>query len=75
MQAFMGSLVGHGSTKSAFFITSSFSIPTMDYVCPQRQRATLIDRSTLADLMTEQGLRVSRAVELNNIDLNCFEPD
>ena len=76
IQAFVGSLVGHGSNKGVFVTTSSFSAPAMDFVHHLSQRVILIDGATLADLMIEHGVgvRVSRAVEIKKLDLDFFDP-
>ncbi|GBQ22903.1 restriction endonuclease [Gluconacetobacter sacchari DSM 12717] len=76
IQAFVGSLVGHGSNKGVFVTTSSFSAPAMDFVRHLSQRVILIDGAALADLMIEHGVgvRVSRAIEIKRVDLDFFDP-
>jgi len=76
IQAFVGSLVGHGSNKGVFVTTSSFSVPAMDFVRHLSQRVILIDGAALADLMIEYGVgvRVSRAIEIKRVDLDFFDP-
>lgn len=76
VQAFVGTLVGHGSHKGVFVTTSSFSAPAMEFVRHLSQRVILIDGATLADLMIEHGVgvRVSRTVEIKRIDLDFFDP-
>lgn len=75
VQAFVGSLVGHGSNKGVFVTTSSFSAPAMDFVRHLSQRVILIDGAALADLMIEHGVgvRVSRAIEIKRVDLDFFD--
>lgn len=51
IQAFVGSLVEHESSKGVFVNTSSFSTPAMVSVCHLSQRVILLDGITLADLM------------------------
>ncbi|WP_349291997.1 restriction endonuclease [Gluconobacter sp. Dm-74] len=69
IQAFVGSLVGHGSSKGVFVTTSSFSTPAVEFVRHLSQRVILIDGAALADLMIEHGVgvRVSRAVWISSI--------
>ena len=76
IQAFVGSLVGHGSSKGVFVTTSSFSTPAVEFVRHLSQRVILIDGAALADLMIEHGVgvRVSRAVEIKKVDLDFFDP-
>lgn len=75
VQAFVGTLVGHGSHKGVFVTTSSFSAPAMDFVRHLSQRVILIDGAALADLMIEHGVgvRVSRAIEIKRVDLDFFD--
>lgn len=75
IQAFVGSLVGHGSSKGVFVTTSSFSTPAIDFVRHLSQRVILIDGVALADLMIEHGVgvRVSRAIEIKRVDLDFFD--
>ncbi|KXV23538.1 restriction endonuclease [Gluconobacter japonicus] len=75
VQAFVGSLVGHGAQKGVFVTTSSFSSPAMEYVKHLPQRIILLDGSGLANLMVEYnvGVRTSRQVLIKRIDLDFFD--
>lgn len=74
VQAFVGSLVGHGATKGVFVTTSAFSSHARDYVKHLAQRVILIDGERLTDLMIEHGVgvRVSRRVEFKRLDEDFF---
>lgn len=77
VQSFVGSLVGHGSSKGVFVTTSSFSNPAREYVYHLSQRVILIDGIMLADLMIEHnvGIRTSRSIAIKRIDLDYFDPN
>ncbi|MFT9359652.1 restriction endonuclease [Acetobacter okinawensis] len=51
IQAFVGSLMEHGSSKGVFVNTSSFSTQAMVSVCHLSQRVILLGGITLADLI------------------------
>ncbi|MBS1057971.1 restriction endonuclease [Gluconobacter kondonii] len=74
VQAFVGSLVGHGATKGVFVTTSTFSSQARDYVKHLAQRVILIDGERLTDLMIEYGVgvRVSRKIEFKRLDEDFF---
>lgn len=74
VQAFVGSLVGHGATKGVFVTTSTFSSQARDYVKRLSQRVILIDGERLTDLMIEHGVgvRVSRRIEFKRLDEDFF---
>lgn len=74
VQAFVGSLVGHGATKGVFVTTSTFSSKARDYVKRLPQRVVLIDGELLTDLMIEYdvGVRVSRNIEFKRLDEDFF---
>lgn len=74
VQAFVGSLVGHGATKGVFVTTSVFSSHARDYVKHLSQRVILIDGERLADLMIEHdvGVRSSRRIEFKRLDEDFF---
>jgi restriction system protein len=67
VQAFVGSLVGHGANKGVFVTTSSFSIQAIEFAdrLPHPQRVILIDGKKLTDLMIEHnvGLRSVQQVD------------
>ncbi|HTO42018.1 MAG TPA: restriction endonuclease, partial [Rhizomicrobium sp.] len=74
VQAFVGSLVGHGASKGVFVTTSTFSSQARDYVKHLTQRVILIDGERLTDLMIEHGVgvRVSRKIEFKRLDEDFF---
>ncbi|MBS0982788.1 restriction endonuclease [Gluconobacter cerinus] len=77
VQAFVGSLVGHGATKGVFVTTSTFSSQARDYVKHLAQRVILIDGERLTDLMIEYGVgvRVSRRIEFKRLDEDFFSEE
>lgn len=77
VQAFVGSLVGHGATKGVFVTTSTFSNHARDYVKHLTQRVILIDGERLTDLMIEYGVgvRVSRKIEFKRVDEDFFSEE
>lgn len=77
VQAFVGSLVGHGATKGVFVTTSTFSSQARDYVKHLAQRVILIDGERLTDLMIEYGVgvRVSRKIEFKRLDEDFFSEE
>lgn len=77
VQAFVGSLVGHGATKGVFVTTSTFSGQARDYVKHLAQRVILIDGERLTDLMIEYGVgvRVSRRIEFKRLDEDFFSDE
>ncbi|WP_249403221.1 restriction endonuclease [Sphingomonas sp. CFBP 8765] len=77
VQAFVGSLVGHGATKGVFVTTSTFSSQARNYVEHLAQRVILIDGNRLTGLMIEYGVgvRVSRRIEFKRIDEDFFAED
>jgi len=74
VQAFVGSLVGHGATKGVFVTTSSFSAQARDYVRHLNQRVILIDGDRLTDLMIEYGVgvRINRQIAFKRVDEDFF---
>lgn len=80
MQAFVGSLVGHGANKGVFVTTSTstststFSSQARNYVKHLAQRVILIGGDRLTDLMIEYGVgvRVSRKIEIKRLDEDFF---
>lgn len=77
VQAFVGSLVGHGATKGVFVTTSTFSSQARDYIKHLAQRVILIDGNRLTDLMIEYsvGVRVSRRIGFKRLDEDFFAED
>ncbi|WP_372069886.1 restriction endonuclease (plasmid) [Tistrella mobilis] len=74
VQAFVGSLVGHGATKGVFVTTSTFSQQARDFLNRIQQRVVLIDGRRLAGLMIEHGVgvRVTRTVTFQRLDEDFF---
>ncbi|EDP66606.1 mrr restriction system protein [alpha proteobacterium BAL199] len=77
VQAFVGSLVGLGASKSVFVTTSTFSQHATDFARHLSQRIILIDGVRLGDLMIEYnvGVRVARTVEFKRLDEDFFAED
>lgn len=77
VQAFVGSLVGHGATKGVFVTASTFSNHARDYVKHLTQRVILIDGQRLTDLMIEYGVgvRISRKIEFKRVDEDFFSEE
>lgn len=76
IQAFVGSLVGHGATRGVFVTTSRFSKPAMEYAALNtQQRLVLIDGKRLTSLMLQYGVgvRVARSARIMRIDHDYFE--
>jgi len=77
VQAFVGSLVGHGATKGVFVTTSAFSAQAREYVKHLAQRIILVDGERLADLMIEYGVGVRpfRRIEFKRLDEDFFSEE
>ncbi|WP_025884714.1 restriction endonuclease [Asaia prunellae] len=77
VQAFVGSLIGHGATKGVFVTTTSFSSQARNYVEHLNQRVILIDGNRLTNLMIEYGVgvRISRKIEFKHMDEDFFTED
>ncbi len=77
VQAFLGSLVGHGATKGVFVTTCAYSSHAKDFVRHLPQRIVLIDGDALAELMIEHGVgvRTNRVIELKKRDEDFFSGD
>jgi restriction system protein len=74
LQAFVGSLSGHQSTKGVFVTTSYFSKPALDYLKTIQTRIVPIDGKRLVELMIEHqvGTRVAHTFKVNKIDEDFF---
>ena len=74
VQAFVGSLVGHGATKGVFVTTSTFSQQARDFLNRIQQRVVLIAGQRLAGLMIEHGVgvRVTRTITFQRLDEDFF---
>ena len=74
VQAFVGSLVGHGANKGVFVTTASFSQHAREYAHTVPQSVILIDGEELTRLMIkyEVGVRKIRSIEIKKIDEEFF---
>lgn len=74
LQAFVGSLAGHQSTKGVFVTTSYFSRPALEYLKTIQTRIVPIDGKRLVELMIEHevGTRVAQTFKVNKIDEDFF---
>ena len=74
VQAFVGSLVGHGANKGVFVTTASFSQHAREYAQTVPQSVILIDGEELTRLMIkyEVGVRKIRSIEVKKIDEEFF---
>ena len=70
LQAFVGSLAGHQSTKGVFVTTSYFSKPALEYLKTIQTRIVPIDGKRLVGLMIEHqvGTRIAQIFNVNKID-------
>lgn len=75
VQAFVGAITGHRSSKGVFLTTGSFSREAMDYTTMLDKSVVLIDGERLASLMIEYGLGVTleRSYEVKRLDSDFFE--
>lgn len=78
VQAFAGSLLGHGVTKGVLITTSRFSRDAIQYAANSQQlKINLIDGQQLAELMIEHNIGVS-SVEtyiIKKVDADYFDPE
>jgi len=74
---FVGSLVGRHANKGIFITTSSFTRDALDYVKTIPQKVILIDGETLAHLMIENDVGVSKitSYDIKKIDSDYFEEE
>jgi len=74
---FVGSLVGRHASKGIFITTSSFTRDALDYVKTIPQKVILIDGETLAHLMIENDVGVSKitSYDIKKIDSDYFEEE
>ena len=78
IQAFIGSLAGHGVTKGVFITTSSYAASAEKFVQQgSSTKVVLIDGAALLDLMMRHniGVRVERKIEFLDLDQNYFEDE
>jgi len=75
IQAFIGSLAGHGVTKGIFITTSSFKGTAEEFVTRgSSTKVVLVDGQKLIDLMLEHeiGVRVKQTHRVLEVDQNFF---
>ena len=74
---FVGSLVGQKANKGILITTSRFTRDTVDYVRTIGHKVILIDGDTLAQLMIDHDVGVSRvsSYDLKKIDTDYFTED
>lgn len=78
IQAFVGSMTGHGVTKGIFLTTSSFNANAREFV--QRgshTKVVLIDGDGLLNLMLRHhiGVRAQRVIDVLEVDQNYFDEE
>jgi len=74
---FVGSLAEHHAKKGVFITTSSFTRDALDYVKTITEKVILIDGETLAHLMIENDVGVSKitSYDIKKIDSDYFEEE
>ena len=74
---FVGSLAEHHAKKGVFITTSSFTRDALDYVKTITEKVILIDGETLANLMIENDVGVSKitSYDIKKIDSDYFEEE
>ena len=74
IQKFVGALHGRRARKGVFLTTSSFSSDAIDYASNIDSKVVLIDGITLAQLMIDFNVGVSRSqiYEVKRIDSDYF---
>jgi restriction system protein len=74
IQKFAGALQGQRSRKGIFITTSGFSKEALDYVSNIETKIILIDGTTLADLMIDHDVGVSRlaSYDVKRVDTDYF---
>jgi restriction system protein len=78
VQAFIGSLAGQGVTKGILITTSYFNENALEFVRRgSNTKVVLVDGKQLVDLMMRYhiGVRVTRTVEILELDQNYFEDE
>lgn len=77
IQKFVGALHGRRAKKGVFLTTSTFSQDAIDYVASIDPKVVLIDGLTLAQLMIDFNVGVSRShvYEIKRIDSDYFAED
>ena len=74
LQAFVGSLAGHQSTKGVFVTTSYFSKLALEYLKTIQTRIVPVDGKRLVELMIEHqvGTRIAHTFNVNKVDEDFF---
>jgi len=74
VQAFVGSLEGHGAAKGVFVTTSAFSTQAIDYAKHLQKRVILVNGERLTEFMIEHGVgvRTTRTLEFKRVDEDFF---
>jgi restriction system protein len=74
LRNFVGSLAGKKETKGVFITTSGFTKNALQYVGTISQKVILIDGETLAQLMIENNIGVSKVIsyDIKKLDLDYF---
>lgn len=74
---FVGSLAGQKANKGVFITTSSFTRDALEYVKTIPHKVILIDGETLAQLMIENDVGVSKIIsyDIKKIDSDYFEEE
>lgn len=74
IQKFAGALHGQHATKGVFITTSDFSRTAREYVSRIDRKIVLIDGHTLAQLMIDFGVGVTKVAtyELKRVDMDYF---
>ena len=77
IQAFVGSLEGHGANKGVFLTTSHFSPDAKDYVSRIGKEIVLIDGEQLSDMMIDHdvGVTVEDSYVVKRIDSDYFSEE
>jgi restriction system protein len=78
VQAFIGSLAGQGVTKGILITTSYFNDNALEFVRRgSNTKVVLVDGRHLVDLMLRYhiGVRVTRSIEILELDQNYFEDE
>lgn len=75
VQKFAGALQGQRASKGVFITTSSYSKEALDYVSVISSKIILIDGETLASLMVDHNVAVTKVgtYELKKIDSDYFD--
>lgn len=74
IQAFVGSLVGHGANKGVFVTMTDFTREAREFASGLRERVVLIDGDRLCDLLIEHGVAVreDKPIILKQLDYSYF---